>query len=169
MLDLRNMSYRFRTTALTATAFVAFIGCSGDDLGKRYPVKGTVTYNGQSLSKGSVTFLPDDSAGRGATGEIKNGSYSMMTQTPGDGVFPGSYSVTVSDPTVDFSAAEEETKKKLEKLNLAPSAIPDQVSVAKAYTSAKQGVPAKYGQIATSGLKFTVKPESNTFNIELKD
>jgi len=163
------MRSRFLATALTAVAFVAVLGCSDDGLGKRFPVTGSVTYNGQPLPKGSVTFLPDEPTARGGTGEVKNGTYSMMTLTPGDGMFPGSYSVTVSDLTVDFATAEEDTKKKLEKMKLAPVGSPDQVAVSKAYKAGKDSVPAKYAQIATSGLKFTVKPEKNTFNIELKD
>jgi hypothetical protein len=163
------MNARLLAAALTSAGFLAVLGCSDDGLGKRFPVTGTVTYKGAPLPKGSITFLPVDPTGRGATGEVKDGSYSMMTQTPGDGMFPGTYDVTITDLTVDFSNAQAETDKMAKKNKVEVGAMPDQAAVAKAYKSASNSLPAKYSQISTSGLKFEVKPESNKFNIELKD
>ena len=80
----------------------------------------------------------------------------MMTQTPGDGMFPGNYSVTISDLTVDFAGADEATQKKAKEAKTV-AGMPDQVAVSKAYKAAANSVPAKYGQIMTSGLKFEVK------------
>jgi hypothetical protein len=163
------MTSRFLVTALTSAAFVAVLGCSDDGLGKRFPVTGTVTYKGQPLPKGAITFLPIEPSGRGATGEIKDGSFTMMTQTPGDGMFAGSYDVTITDLAVDFSSAQDATLKKAEQAKTAAPVMPDQVAVAKAYKAAANSVPAKYGQIATAGLRFEVKPQSNKFEIDLKD
>ncbi|WP_435007166.1 hypothetical protein P12x_004532 [Tundrisphaera lichenicola] len=150
-------------------SLIALLGCSDDGLDKRYPVSGMVTYQGKPLESGSVTFLPEEGGGRGATGEITNGAYSLTTQNPGDGAFPGKYAVTVTSQEVDFSAADADSKKKSEKAKVEVSAIPDQASVAKAYKTAKSNIPQKYAQISSSGLTFEVKPETNKYDIELKD
>src|SRR5690242_799074 len=84
-----------RGTLLAFAGILALVGCSDDGLGKRFPVSGTITYLGKPLEKGSITFTPTNPEGRGAVGEIKNGSYVLTTQTAGDGAFPGSYSVTI--------------------------------------------------------------------------
>ncbi len=56
-----------------AGAFV-MTSCGTDDgLGKRFPVSGKVTYNGNPLEKGDISFVPDDPKGVGATGLIENG------------------------------------------------------------------------------------------------
>ena len=167
----RKIASRLLACLAVASTTLAFLGCGDDGLDKRYPVSGTVTYKGAPLEKGTVTFLPDDAAkGRGAVGEIKNGSFSMTTQSPGDGAFPGTYSVTITDQVVDMASADAATKKKAEKAKVAnPSAMPDQAAVAKAYSTAKNLVPAKYAQIATSGLKAEIKASSNTLKYELVD
>ena len=60
------------------------LGC-GDDSGldKRYPVYGTVTYNGKAVEKGQISFIPTDPGkGRAANGIIENGNYTLTTATP---------------------------------------------------------------------------------------
>jgi hypothetical protein len=87
------------------------LGCGGDDLGQRYPVSGKVTYKGQSVPKGVISFVPEDKEGRGATGQIEDGYYSLTTQTAGDGAFPGKYIVTVDTKEVDTSTQKAATEK----------------------------------------------------------
>ena len=43
--------------------------------GKRYSVSGTVTYNGNPLEKGKISFVPEDPKGIGASGTIEKGYY----------------------------------------------------------------------------------------------
>ena len=44
-------------------------GCGDDGYGRRYPVSGTVTYKGQPLKQGTITFTPADAdAGRPPAG-----------------------------------------------------------------------------------------------------
>lgn len=146
-------------------AVVAIVGCGGgDDLGKRYSVSGKVTYKGQPVANGQVSFIPDKPEGRGATGQIKDGSYTLTTLEPEDGAFPGNYSVTIDAKQVDLSAAEAEAKKKG-----STSAFIPQDMVAKANAKAKNAVPAKYGNMSTSPLKAEVKASSNTIDFELTD
>ena len=63
-------------------------GCSDDGFGRqRYSVQGTVTYKGEKLAKGQISFVPVPEAqgGQAASGQIENGYYSLSTLTPGDG------------------------------------------------------------------------------------
>lgn len=144
---------------------IAIIGCSGGDgLDKRYAVSGKVTYKGAPVAYGQINFMPDKPEGRGATGQIKDGEYSLTTLEPGDGAFPGSYSVTVDAKKADFSEAEAEAKKKG-----STSAFIPQDMVAKANAKAKNAVPDKYGVLSTSPLKAEVKTQSNTINFDLTD
>ena len=77
-------------------------GCSDDGFGRqRYSVQGTVTYKGENLAKGQISFVPDAQGGQAASGQIENGYYSLSTLTPGDGALPGKYKVTVVAKDVD--------------------------------------------------------------------
>ena len=59
-----------------APALMIVWGCSNDDgLAKRYPVSGTVSYNGQPLAKGRINFVSKDTTARSASGAIENGSF----------------------------------------------------------------------------------------------
>jgi hypothetical protein len=64
------------------------------------PVAGTVTLNGQPLSKGRVTFMPDLAQGNlaqsAATGRIERGSYQMLTFEQ-LGAPPGRYKVIIEN------------------------------------------------------------------------
>ena len=71
--------------------------CGTDDgLGKRYPVSGTVTYNGKPLEKGKISFVPEDPKNVGASGAIENGSYTLSTGGQDDGARAGKYKVTIT-------------------------------------------------------------------------
>ena len=49
-------------------------GCGDDGLPKRYRVHGEVTYNGKPLPQGNINFIPQDAAGRAASGTIEDGA-----------------------------------------------------------------------------------------------
>jgi hypothetical protein len=148
------------------------VGCWSDDgLDTRYPVTGTVTYKEKPLEKGLITFTPDNSSdGRGSSGTIKDGSYTLTTNTPDDGAFPGKYNVTITDVVVDMNAATAETEKAAKKggVKAMPGMI-DPAMLAKVSKKAKNNVPAKYSKAATSNLKAEVKAENNTINFALTD
>lgn len=150
------------------------IGCWSDDgLDTRYPVAGTVTYKGKGLEKGSISFTPErPDAGRGATGTIKDGGYSLTTNTPDDGAFPGKYNVTITDLAIDMNAAAADLQKQAakggRKIQIAPGTV-DPAMVAKMAKKAKSNVPLKYTKAATSKLQAEVKAETNTINFALTD
>ena len=61
------------------------------------PVKGTVTYRGKPLTRGTVTFESVDN-GKEANGEIKpDGSYELTSFKTGDGAVAGEHRVSISD------------------------------------------------------------------------
>ena len=136
----------------------ALPGCGPDDgLGKRLPVSGTVTYKGQPLASGNVSFMPEDlSIGRPASGVIEGGSYRMTTMSPDDGVIPGKYRVAIGAT---------------EKVDLGPApaggGMMDQVVVAKAARKAKSLIPPKYNDATQSGL--TVEVPGGSYDFDLKD
>jgi len=154
---------------LVGPAVLVVLGCGGDDLGKRYAVSGQVTYKGEPVKKGVISFHPEDKEGRGATGQIENGSYSLTTQTPGDGAFPGKYTVTVDTKDVDVAAQKAATEKFAQKKNIEGLVeIPQEVQ-GQLYSKAKTSTPLKYMAPQTSDLKVTVEAHSNTLNFDLKD
>lgn len=133
-------------------------GC-GDGLKARYPVSGKVTYKGQPVPTGTVTFAPLDGEGEGAFGDLVEGSYTLTTHTTGDGAVPGRYRLSVV-------SAEAITPKAAFDTN--PNATPE-ASIAKAQRAAKHRIPTKYAKPDQSGLTFEVKAQSNTFDIDLVD
>jgi hypothetical protein len=135
-------------------------GCGYDDgIGKRFPVSGKVTYNGQPLKTGTVNFFPEDTkTARNAVGEIhEDGTYTLTTQTPGDGAMGGKYKVAISAFEVDKSKSASPPQ----------GGVPDQVAVAQAQR--KSLIPIKYSGTDESGLTATVGPGSTTHDFALKD
>ena len=165
-MKLQNILFSRALTTLVVAGFLGAVGfgCGDDGLDKRYKVTGMVTYKGAPVEKGTINFMPSVPEGRAATGQIEKGSYTLATQSPGDGAFPGSYTVTIDALQADMAKAEEEAKAKG-----STSAFIPQDMVAKAYKNAKNAVPGKYSQIASTPLKADVKAQSNTFNFDLTD
>ena len=84
----------FVLLALLCSAAIA-AGC-GSSNRPTFPVKGKVTYNGEPLTTGTVTFAPIG-GGPPAYGEInKEGIYQLTTFEENDGAIPGTHRVMVS-------------------------------------------------------------------------
>jgi hypothetical protein len=146
--------------AMVATA----AGCGDDGLGERYKVTGTVTYQGKPVSNGSIQFYPAGGAGadqRGATGVIKDGSYTLSTQGDDDGAFPGDYLVAITARKPDMGEAQANADK--------IGGLYRQEDVAKAYKKAPSEIPTKYESPESGGLKAKVEAKSNTIDFELVD
>ena len=92
----KNFFFRLTLCMLLAACLFA-TGCSG-----RVGVTGTVTYsdNGEPVQSGMVIFNGDKVMGRGT---IKDGFYSVGFFKDGDGLAPGTY--TVSADALPISAA----------------------------------------------------------------
>jgi hypothetical protein len=173
MLFLNARAPRF-FALLAACALVAMTSCSTDDgFGKRYSVSGTVTYNGNPLEKGQISFVPDDAKGIGATGVIENGSYTLSTGGNNDGARTGKYKVTITakedtsaKAKADFAKAKAANPKQAGTENL--DYIPKQF-VTKAEAQAKNLIPAGYGDVRTTTLTVEVKEQSNSIDFKLSD
>jgi hypothetical protein len=166
----RTRVLQYFLALLVGPAFLFVLGCGGDELGTRYPVSGKVTYKGALVEKGKIGFTPEEKEGRGATGQIENGSYSLTTQTPGDGAFPGKYIVTVDTREVDEAAAKQATKEIVEKTKTKVEVlvVPQDVQ-AKLLKQTKSSTPVKYLSPQSSDKKVTVEARSQTIDIELTD
>lgn len=73
-------------------------GCGGGGGGEFVPVTGTVTNADGSPIKsesGMIIFQPNGSGEAASGGVEKDGSFTMMTKKPGDGVKPGQYKVVL--------------------------------------------------------------------------
>lgn len=72
-----------RFALLVAVPLLAALGCGGGAEPTRYVVSGSVTYGGQPVPKGFVTFEPDDSQGNSGPGggaPIENGRYRTTSE-----------------------------------------------------------------------------------------
>ena len=129
---------------LGLVCLIGVLGCGGSaDLGS---VTGTVTLDGKPLDHGTVYFLPE--AGHGAEGEIQSdGTYRLGTYGKSDGALVGEHRVGVAV--------------------LAKPVWPPNYDNPDRSSKSELSVPAHYGSPQTSGIRYTVQPGSNEYNIEL--
>jgi len=161
---MRRRLHNLAVASATTIGLLIVTGC-GDDTGlaKRYPVQGTVTYQGKPVENGQITFTPtkSDDSSRPAGGTILEGKYTLTTANPDDGALPGEYLVSVASKQVDDAKVKETINKQ--------GGGARQHEVAKAQSKAKNLIPAKYALPDTSGLTASVKAQSNTIDFDLKD
>ena len=84
---------RFASSAVLLLLALTFTGCGGDGL-DRYPVSGTVTYDGEPVEFGAIFFEPTASVGAIAPTvylPIRDGKYDAEDKGP----VKGTYRVTV--------------------------------------------------------------------------
>ncbi len=142
-------------------------------MGTRYPVTGMIKYKGEPVAKARISFIPTKpGVGRGASGNVVNGSYKLTTLNPDDGAVPGEYKVTVDDREVDEGKLKADTEKEAAKKGIEKfsggAMIPQELQ-AKAMKDAKGRLPGKYQLPETSDKTVTVKESPNTIDIELTD
>ena len=134
-------------------ALLVPLGASGCSPGT---VTGTVSYNGKMLRGGNVTFI--STAGkRSATASIQeDGTYRLDKVPPGE--------VTVCVETASLKPAEGATARhyKAPPGMQAPGGL-DEDPASKHYTP----IPEKYSKPEESGITYTVKGGSQTFDIKL--
>lgn len=164
----RNLAVRACGSLLAGLTLLWVVGCSDDGLGKRYPVSGTVKYNGQPVAKARINFVPKDGGGHAAFGTVENGTFSSLTTlTDGDGALPGAYKVTVDDREVDEAKVKSQADDLAKKHKMGNiTQIPPELQ-GKAMKAAKGSIPGKYQIDSTSNLEAKVEPKSNTFEFTL--
>ena len=116
-------------------------GTSTTPIAGSVPVSGTVTFNGQPLEQGMVRFAPEGGGkAQPATGQIKNGKFTMVTTASSPGVVVGKYKVSII------------SNKPFTPPPLKPGTPPDP----KAKFEPESLIPTKYNEIKTSGLEADV-------------
>jgi hypothetical protein len=119
-------------------------GCGDSSIGK---VSGKVTFRGQPVSEGRISFTSKAEGGGGADATLNtDGTYRIVTDDGGLKV--GEYEVTV------FPAIIHDTSD--------PHTPP--VGVEKP----ADNIPKKYWNPKTSGFTATVKPGKNTFEFDMQ-
>jgi hypothetical protein len=165
----RNRSSRRFYAILALPVLLVIASCGSDDgLGKRYSVSGKVTYNGNPLERGEISFISEDLKNNiGATGRITNGSYTLSTGGGDDGAQVGKYKVTITakEDYLEKARADflKESKKQSESTYIPPQ------YVAKAEAAAKSLIPPGYGDPRTTNLTAEVKAEKNSIDFKLSD
>ena len=137
-----------RASALAALLTLSTLGCGsgGEPKSETVPVKGKVSYNGQRVPKGTITFQSD--SGQPATGEIQpDGTFSLGTFVPGDGTVPGHQKMMIIADTSD------------------PTKIPGS---SPGYVAPKDLVPTKPNTFDTSGQEATVSKDKPSYDFNLK-
>ncbi len=143
-IGLHRLIFTF-ASSIAALAILSGCGSSGPEMAW---VGGKVTYKGQPVPRGLVSFQTTAADGRNATGMIQpDGSYELQTEKPGDGALLGNYRVSIS------AREEEEILMYIPKKPVKP----------------KRLIPEKYENPATSNLTAAVVSGSNTHNFELTD
>ncbi|MBN9119012.1 MAG: carboxypeptidase regulatory-like domain-containing protein [Planctomycetes bacterium] len=124
---------------LVAALAAAAAGC--DSGSKLCPVSGTITYKGQPLDSGSVTFLFINPPGPAGGALVTNGKFKIAAP---NGLEPGTYRVQISSP----KGPGERT--------------PEQIA-AGASTPAKERIPPNYNTQSTLTVEVT-RSGPNEFN-----
>ena len=84
---------RFISLSALLVICLLCVGCDGQKL---KPVQGKVTYGGEPIASGVITFVPDGSKGNNGAGtaaEIKDGQYTLAKKF---GIVGGHYHVIIS-------------------------------------------------------------------------
>lgn len=112
---------------LLASALLVVTGCSGP---RQVAVKGTVTYNGAKIDRGSIAFYPEaGTESRKAAASILDGEYEIAAER---GPSPGKFKIEITwakktgrtVPSADPGIMIDETTEGLpEKYNLASTLI----------------------------------------------
>jgi hypothetical protein len=144
---------------------LAPLGCSsGPSRPPTYPVSGTVTWKGTPLADARVVFVPAGGGMEAASGVTDaDGKYQLTTFVAGDGAQPGEYRVKVSKyDTKKASTADKKEYMSFEeeqKMVFSGDELPT--------PPAKNLLPKKFDNDATSGITHTVTKSPSTLDIAI--
>jgi hypothetical protein len=134
--------HALKKLGLIAAALAMCPGCGSN----RNTIEGAVTFDGQPVERGSITFEPASGEGPSAGGTIQNGRYKIDA----DGITPG-------EMVVRISAARSTGKKVEAGPPEPPGTMVDEV---------RPYIPANYNE--RSVLTVQVKPGKTTQDFALK-
>lgn len=99
-------------------ALASITGCE-----QKTTISGTVTYNGEPIESGAISFKPTGPTGRSYAGRIENGKYSVGDAQPGTWK-----AVIIGTKKIDFSLSSEEAARKASEVQASRSDMAGQVS-----------------------------------------
>jgi hypothetical protein len=194
---MRRQWRRYAQCALLL-APVLLAGChSGNGL-TLAPVKGKITFKGEPVKFGTVSFVPDASKGTDgpiAMGPItRDGTYILSTDEAGDGAIVGHHKISVVGldpaPVAKDRAAKEEDKpppdpdadlanvmkNRAKALHAGRTPTARKAAASLGDTFSDRGgrvyryvTPKKLGEPKSSGLEVDVARGSNTVNIDIAE
>jgi hypothetical protein len=139
-------------SVVVATAVLS-LGCGSQGGAKLISVGGTVLLDGEPVKHAAVTFHHDDgSIAYAVTND--DGSFLMTTRAPGDGVVPGSHTVTVALTTEEGGVQANE------------HGVEDYHSPIRPVKTTYL-VPKRYSEAKTSPLAFEIDKPTKSMKIEL--
>jgi hypothetical protein len=146
---------RHSSLAIVSIVFLAACGCSRGDRSELAPVSGTVTFDGQPLSQGTIVFETPGS--RPATGLIENGQIvEVSTYQFNDGAPVGKHKVAIQSVATAGAGGSEAS----------PADFSQDPT---AYMATASLIPTKYGSPTDSGLTAEIKAGDENrleFNLE---
>jgi hypothetical protein len=160
----RPTSTALASTSLALALGLAPVGCIRvDDVGKRYPISGTIAYRGQPVQRAVILFTPVNT-GIGAVGRVENGVYtSVTTRDQNDGILPGWYHVSI----VAVAEARPEAGRADRGEASRPGQTP-QDSVERILTKSGQVVPSQYYDFMKTPVQIQVTPSTFCFDFDLQ-
>jgi len=149
----------------------SFVGCGAKGGGSRnglVAAAGVVTYNGAPVEDAVLEFRStegvENSLAAGRTDA--KGAFTLMTDRPDDGAFPGKYKVTVKKEVekVDGMTREEYKEKN------APEGGKDEFIIPKDLIVVEQLLPLQYSDPENTPLEIEIPAKGNKkIAIDLKD
>lgn len=146
---------------------IAISGCSKGSGLKLVPVTGSVKYKGAMVEGAVVTFMAKESPRISVGVTDSSGRFALTTMNTNDGAIAGDNQVTITKMPPKGTATNlmKTPDDYMKAMQGAKNAKPPGSDL-----DGKNGLPPKYADIGTSGLKRTVVVnEKNDFNFELTD
>lgn len=162
------------SVALAALLLPGGLGCGQGPV----PVSGKVTLDGEPVAAATLAFVPAV-AGRPAFAVTEtDGSYQVTTQNPGDGAWPGEYTVTIvwepSAPPIgrltrqELREGRQELRQAYEQEQAKRQAKAEYEARVKKVVGKGPSIPALYGSPSTTPLKVKVPAPGGRVDFALK-
>jgi hypothetical protein len=131
------------------SGLILFVGCE-----QKTSVSGMVTYNGQPIENGAISFKPTGSTGRSFAGGITNGKYEIPEAQPGAWT-----AIIIGTKKIDFAMSSDEAAKRANELKASGSDMAGQVSELADYVPADAEGNSKQVEITAGSqtLDFDIK------------
>jgi hypothetical protein len=168
---------------LTLLGILAVAGCGPSDGYRLGRVSGKVTYQGQPVTSGFITFMPDrtkQTIGPPAMSKIaEDGTYAMSTKVADDGAVVGHHQVGIMgiDPKPIVEVAPEDltpqrimtAKGQMSKRRATPKKEAGETFTDRGGSVYRILTPAKLKNPETSGIAVEVGRGSNTIHFHIRE